>query len=162
MMDATPSLILLLVMAVVAVLFIGGLVLGVVLIIGERTRVAGIALLVLLLLGVPLVGMGLGAYLWVGLSRPAPVRQMRVPQIRVPEPLRPPADFAPPPMPQTPEAVPMDGPTDGDLHEHPGQTEADQPSPAEEPQSDTADEQPDTNSQSGRPPAHGTHRHMNT
>ena len=73
-----------------------------------------------------------------------------------------PVEFAPPPMPDAVESPPMDDPTGDELHQHPGQAETEQPSPAEEPQPDTADQQPDTNSQSGRPPARGPHRRMNT
>ncbi len=167
------SWIVLLALAAVGVMVLGLLVLSVVLIIGERTRVAGIVLLALILLGVPLVGIGLAAFVWVGhpTFQPAPVREIRAPEIRV-ERLRPPVEFAPAPMPEVPEvpeAVPMDGPTDDELHEHPGQTETDQPSPAEEPQPDTADQPPDaadqqpgTNSGAGRQFPPGAHRRLNT
>lgn len=160
MMDSTPSMFLLLALAAVAVLLLGGLVLSVVLIIGERTRVAGIVLLVLILLGVPLVGVGLAAFLWVGQPTysPATDRQIRVPEVRV-EPLRPPVEFVPP-MPEAAEAVPTDEPPAAEDTDRPGQTE--QPSTADEPQPDTADQQSDTNSGAGRQFPPGVHRRLNT
>ena len=123
--------IVLLVLAAVGVVVLGGLVLSVVLILSERTRVAGIVLLVLLLLGVPLVGIGLATF-WAVVRSSEPVR------VRQPEPQRwaAPIEIAPPPMPEAPEAVPTDEPAASEDADRPGQTE--QPSTADEPDPGTA------------------------
>ena len=124
------SLIVLLVLAAVGVVVLGLLVLSVVLLIGERTRVAGIVLLVLILLGVPLVGVVLAAIVYVRVApQPAPVPRAPVRQLREP------VEFVPV-MPEAPEAVPTDEPTAAEDADRPGQTE--QPSTADEPDPDTA------------------------
>ncbi len=162
-MGFSVSVLGLLALAVVGVLVLGGLGLSIVLLLNEKTRVIGIVLLVIILLGVPIVGGGLAVFVWV-LTPVSPGA--------APIPPQPVVEFEervePEPLPKEPaEANPADEPKGDENGDQPGQTE---PIPAaDQPQPDPPDEQavapiaePDANSEARRLFPRTTHRRLNT
>ena len=146
----------LLVAAAVGVLILGGLVLSIVLLLSERTRVVGIVLLALMLLG-PAVGVAGMAFLWALHSADVTVESV------VADP--PSIEFRVPDEPQRLAPLPA-GAELGDEPEVPDdahQSEPTEPIPdAHQSDPELTDTEPGADAQSGRPFPGSTHRRVNT
>ena len=136
----------LLALAVVGAVILGGLVLSVVLLLNEKTRVAGIVLLVIIL-GIPVVGAGMAMFAWAGMpvsDRAAPIPPPRSVQLEPPV-----VDVLP--AREEPGAV-----KNGDRSD-----QAEPPPAAEQIEPEAPEAQPDAGAEAGRLLPHRGHRRLN-
>jgi hypothetical protein len=143
----TPS-VLVLILAAIGVLFLGGLVLSVVLLLNEKTRVIGIVLLALILLGVPATAVVVGVLVLTVRSSVQFDLQVDESRRLVPKPA---------------EVTPMDEPKADEHADHADQPDPTEPIPAaDQSQPEPPDTEPDADAQTGRLFPGSTHRRVNT